>query len=166
MSGSVESPIRARQIDVPGAARELCTLPRIDYEDCHVLQTEHAHDRTAEEWARALLEDAPDSMRRTLRTGWASLGLRLGSVDDPERVLGWRIGHSDPDAVVLRTDGGRFGLDGEVLLMREDDALMVPTFLQLDGPAARGVWVPVGPMHREVVRRVLEHGVPRATSDG
>src|SRR5271156_5701905 len=47
------------QIEVPIAARALCTLARIHYADAFVLETRHGDDRTPEEWARAILEGAP-----------------------------------------------------------------------------------------------------------
>ena len=164
MSDRVETPLSARRIDVPQSARELSTLERIDYEDCHIAQTDRARERTAEQWARALLEGAPDPLRRGLRSGWASLGLQLGSTDDPQLVLGWQVRGDDPDHALLTPAGGRLGLVGEVLVMRGDDAVLIATFLQMKNPAARAVWAGVAPGHRQVVRRVLEGGLRRAAS--
>ena len=68
-----------RQVPLPPAARALSTLPRVDYEDAFLVETGPAQDRTAEQWARAILEDAPASTRNALSRGWSRLGLRLGS---------------------------------------------------------------------------------------
>jgi hypothetical protein len=46
--------------------------------------------------------------------------------------------------------------------MREDDALVIATFIQMKNPAARTVWAGIAPRHRQVVRRVLEQGLRRA----
>jgi hypothetical protein len=62
----VETPGRVRPVAVPPAARTLGTLPHIDYEDAFLVETGPAQDRTSEQWARAILEDAPIIMRRAL----------------------------------------------------------------------------------------------------
>ena len=164
MTDRVETPVSVRRVDVPATARELSTLPQIDYEDCHVAETDRAQERTAEEWARVLLEGASDNLRRVLRSGWASLGLQLGAADDPRLVLGWEVRSSDPDHALLTPGGARLGLVGEVLVMREEAAVVIATFLQMKNPAARTVWTGIAPGHRQVVRRVLEGGVRRASS--
>jgi hypothetical protein len=162
MSTPAETAGDVRRVVVPAAARELSTLPRIDYEDAHLAGTPRAQELTAERWARSILEEAPGSTRTALRSGWASLGLQLGSTGDPGLVLGWEVRRSDPDFALLAPAGGRLGLLGEVLVMREPDAVLVATFLQLKNPAARAIWAGVAPGHRQVVRRVLEQGVRRA----
>jgi hypothetical protein len=164
MSTPAETAGDVRQMEVPAAARELSTLSRIDYEDAHLAETPTAQDLTAEQWARSILEGASASTRGALRSGWASLGLQLGSSGDPDLVLGWDVRRSDPDFALLVPAGARLGLLGEVLVMRQADAVLLSTFLQLNNPAARGLWAGVAPGHRQVVRRLLEQGVRR--SDG
>ena len=110
------------------------------------------------------MQEAPGAVRRALRTGWASLGIQLGSSDDPRLVLGWEVRHSAPDFALLTPAGTRLGLTGEILFTRRSGALLGATFLQLDNPAARAVWAGVAPGHREIVRRLLSAGVQRATS--
>lgn len=151
---------RARRIEVPAEARALSALPRIDYEDATVIETELAEELTAEQWARMALERAPAPMRRALRSGWAALGLKHGSADDAERVLGWEVRRRSPDFALLGARS-RLGMPGEVLVKREPEALLVATFLQFENPAARAAWVPVGPGHRQIVRHLLEQGVAR-----
>jgi hypothetical protein len=63
-----------RQVAVPPAARALSTLSRIDYEDAFLVETGPATDRTAEQWARAIVEGAPITVRSTLVSGWSALG--------------------------------------------------------------------------------------------
>jgi hypothetical protein len=87
----VETPGRVHQVAVPPAARTLSTLPHIDHEDAFLVETGPAQDRTGEQWARAILEDAPIIMRRALRWGWFALGLRLGSTRSDRFVLGWEV---------------------------------------------------------------------------
>jgi hypothetical protein len=79
------APRRARQVAVPVVARARCTLRRVDYEDAFAVELGSAHVRTAEQWARAFLEDAPLAMRDGLRRGWLALGLKLDAAppEDP-----------------------------------------------------------------------------------
>ena len=106
-----------RQVAVPPVARGRSTLSRPDYEDAFVLDTGAAHERTGEEWARALLEDAPAGMQRSLRRGWCALGLLLGSTRDERRVLGWEVRRRAPEFALLGADS-RLGMVGEVLVKK------------------------------------------------
>jgi hypothetical protein len=154
------TPGRARQIAVPPSARALHTLSRVDYEDAFVVETDRAQDRTGEQWARAILEDAPPKMRRALRWGWFALGLRLGSARSARLVLGWEVRHSSPDFALLGTSS-RLGMEGEVLVERRQQMLLVTTFVQLKNPIARAVWAQVAPRHRRVVRHLLQQASRR-----
>jgi hypothetical protein len=151
----IQSTDRVSEVAVPAAAKALSTLSNVDYEDGFLVDAVPAQDRTAEEWARAILEDAPATTRRALRSGWCSLGLRLGSTRDERRVLGWEVRRSNPAFVLL---GARsyIGFEGEVLVKREQDALLFSTFVQLKNPLARALWARVAPGHRRVVRSILE----------
>jgi len=140
---------------MPRAARALSTLSRVDYEDAFVVEVGPARERTGEQWARAILEDAPASMRRALRSGWLALGLRLGSTRSDRSVLGWQVRRSTPDFALLAASS-RFGLEGEVLVKHQQHTLLVATFVQLENPIARTVWAGVAPGHRQVVRNLLE----------
>ncbi len=146
---------RTRQVGVPSTARTLSTLPRLDYEDAFLVESAAAQERTAEQWARATLEGAPEKTRRTLRWGWFALGLRLGSTRDARRVLGWEVRRSSPDVALLAASSP-LGLTGEVLFQRRDRKLLFATFLQLRNPLARLLWARVAPGHRLVVRKLLE----------
>ena len=84
----VEALGKVRQVTLPLAARTLSTLSHVDYEDAFLVETGPAQDRTAGQWARAILEDAPMSTRNALSRGWSALGLRLGSTQSDRFVLG------------------------------------------------------------------------------
>ena len=75
--GRVEVPERVCQIVLPEGARELSTLSRVDYEDAFVVDV--GGQRTAQEWARAVFNDAPLAVRARLVSGWMGLGLKLGA---------------------------------------------------------------------------------------
>lgn len=71
--------VNVHNIGVPPAARALTTLPHVDYEDGFLLETDLAETRTAEQWARAIIEETPTATRKALRRGWFALGLKLGA---------------------------------------------------------------------------------------
>ena len=149
-----EAPGRVRQVALPPAARALSTLPQIDYEDAFVLDSGPAQDRTGEQWARAILEDAPIVVRGALLSGWSALGLRLGSPRSDPFVLGWEVRRSAPDFALL---GARspIGLSAELLVKRRRQTVLFATLLHQQNQAARAVWAAVRPVHLPVVRFVL-----------
>jgi hypothetical protein len=148
------------RIAVPPAARALSTLARIDYEDAFFFGTGPVRDRTAEQWAREVLEGAPASVRARLLRGWCLLGLKIGSPRSGRRVLGWEIRRSTPDVVLLGA-GSRVGMPGELLFKRERDGLLFATFVRQQNPVARAVWARIAPRHRRVVRSLLAQAARR-----
>jgi len=122
----VETPGRVCQVAVSPAARTLSTLAHIDYEDAFLVEIGPAQDRTGEQWARAILEDAPIIMRRALRWSWFALGLLA-----------------------------------ELLGKRQQQALLVATFVQPENHIVRAVWAGVAPVHRRVVRYPLKRASRR-----
>jgi len=152
-----------RRVAVPPDARALSTLRRVDYADAFLVEAGPQAERTAEQWARAVLEDAPAPVRHTLQTGWARLGLRLDR--SPGSVLGWTVRRRTPDVLLLGAPS-RIGMPGELLFRREGDALLFATFVQHDNPVARGLWAGVEPVHVQVVRRILREAARRPATGG
>jgi hypothetical protein len=148
-------PGRVPQVVVPPAARALSTLSHVDYEDAFLVETGPAQDRTSEQWARAILEDAPIIMRRALPWAWLALGLQLGSTRSDRFVLGWELRRSAPDFALLAASS-RLGATAELLFQRQRHTLLFATFLQQENHTARAVWAGVAPVHRRVVRYLLE----------
>lgn len=152
----VEPAGRVREVAVPPAARALRTLSRVDYEDAFLVQVCRTEDRTAEQWARAMLEDAPETMRRSLRLGWLALGLKLCPAQSDRSVLDWQVRRSTPSFALVGADS-RIGMPAELFLERGQHTLLLATFVQHDNPIARAVWAGIEPLHRRVVPYVLEH---------
>ena len=144
--------ITIRQINVPRAARALSELPQADYEDAFVVQLGNAQERTAEQWARAILEEAPANTRRKLTSGWSTIGLKLSR---ERSVLGWTVRQSTDDFVLLGADS-RIGMPAELLFMRRARSLLFSTFVQRRNPVARLVWARVEPVHGPIVLGLLE----------
>jgi hypothetical protein len=152
-----------RPTAVPPGARGLSTLSRIDYHDAFLVETGADGDRTGEQWARAVLEEAPRTVRRKLLLGWCALGLRLGFPWSARRVLGWEVRRSTPDFVLLGA-GSRIGLPAELLFMREPRGLLFATFVRQQNRVARAVWARTVPKHQRVVRSLLAQAARRPPS--
>jgi hypothetical protein len=137
----------------------LSTLAHVDYADAFLLETGGGDDRTGEQWARAILEDAPVGVRRSLSQGWFALGLKLGSTHSDRFVLGWEVRHSSADYALLGADS-RLGMPAELLFEPQGHALLFATFVQHGNPFVRAVWAGTKPVHQQVVRQVLERAAP------
>lgn len=150
-------------IDPRPAASDLSLLDHTDYEDCFLVSIET--DRTAEEWARAMIEGAPQALRDRLRRGWMMLGLRHGPAAAPDRVLGWEIRRNVPDVLMLGADSW-IGMPGELLFKREPDGLLFATFIQQSNPLAKLVWGRIASEHRRIVSEMLERAASRPWPPG
>lgn len=153
---------RVRQVPVPPDARALTRLSSIGYEDAFLVGTGRDHARTPEQWARAILEDAPAPQRSALVSGWSGLGLKIGSARTPQRVLGWEIRDSTDQFVLLGADS-RIGMPAELLFVPQSDSLLFATFVQQDNHAVRLIWAGVERVHVRTVRRLLEQASRRCS---
>jgi hypothetical protein len=144
-----------RQIELPPGARARSTLTRVDYTDAFVVDIPTAQEHSAEEWMRAALEGAPEPLRRSLRSGWRTLGGRLGPDGDASYVLGWEVRQSEAQYVLLGMTF-RLGMQAELLLERHEHTLLFSTLLQHHSPLAPLVWAFIERPHVRVVRHVLE----------
>ena len=144
-----------RQVEVPPAVLERSTLQRVDYADTFRVELADVRARTAEQWARAVLEDAPAAVRGQLLSGWSSLGLKVGRGS----VLGWHVRSSTPDVLLLGA-GSWIGMPGELLFKRERSGLLFATFVRQGNPAARALWGRVERVHVATVRRLLAAVAP------
>lgn len=138
-----------RKIAVPRDARELCTLPHVDFEDAYLVDVDPP-ERTTEQWARAIFEEAPLNPRLRLWAAWVTLGLRLALPTSHRHVLGWEIRHNKPGAVLLGARS-RVGMPAELLVKRHDGALLFDTFVQHSNPVARAAWAAAEPAHARIL---------------
>ena len=144
---------KVRQVDLPPSARELSTLPRIDYSDAFLFDAVSTRDVSAEDLMREVLEGAPVAVRAQLLSGWSAIGLKV-HIGSERSVLGWEIRRAAPDHVLLGADS-RIGMPGELLLKKEDGALLFATFVAQRNLLARTVWAVTEPAHVRVVRDML-----------
>jgi hypothetical protein len=142
-----------RQVDLPASARALTTLPRIDYCDAFLFGAGSTHDEDAEDLMREVLEGAPLAVRTQLLSGWSAIGLKVPG-GSQRSVLGWEIRRAVPDHVLLGADS-RIGMPGELLLRKDDGALLFATLVSQRNLIARAVWAVTEPVHVRVVRDIL-----------
>jgi len=111
--------------------------------------------RTAAQWARAALEQAPRAVRWTILVAHRSvLRFRLGPLSGPSHVLGWRVAEQTPDRIRLEAAGPLVSavIDGQRL---SASSLRLTTSLRYERPLARALWVVVGPLHRRIAPLLL-----------
>ena len=144
---------QVRRVEVPPSALALSTLPRVDYCDAFLFDVGSSHDESPEDLIREVLEGAPLTVRTQLVSGWSTIGLKVSSGSQGS-VLGWDVRRSMPDHVLLGADS-RIGMPGELLLRKEDGALLFATFVAQRNLIARAVWAMTEPVHVRVVRDVL-----------
>lgn len=154
-----------RQIAVPPAARRLSTLGAIDYEDAFVFETSSARDLTPQQWSRLILEGAPPALRRALRLGWSALGLQLRPLGSEGAVLGWELRQSTHDFALLGA-ASSVGMPAELLFKVRPRTILFCTFVQHESRTARAVWAGVEPVHRPVVRSLLEQANRQSRAEG
>jgi hypothetical protein len=111
-------------------------------------------NRSSEQWARAVWEEAPAPLRWFMLAGWRLvLGFRLGPRDSPDHVLGWRIVDRGPDETVCQLRSGF--LNAHNTFRKVDGTFVWSTFVTYERPMARVIWPPVSLAHRLLVRIAL-----------
>jgi hypothetical protein len=157
---SIDAPVRtatgrrwATEIPVREDVRALSRFPATDYADNFEAGTDGAA-RTAEQWARAMLEGAPVGMRTFLVRTWPLFGVRLGPLHTGGYVLGWRIVKSTPEFVVLQVRSAA-GVTIRLVVQAGASRVLAGTFVRCEGLPGRVLWFAVAPIHRLVVSRLL-----------
>ncbi|MFI8977380.1 hypothetical protein ACIGO9_31185 [Nocardia asteroides] len=142
-------------IDVDAAILASSTLTEIGHCDAHLLVTDRTAEYSAEGWARAVMEDVPAEARATLRRAWHAIALRLEPTDTAHTVAGWPIVHAEPDYILLHAESA-LGFEGQLLFRRDEQGLLLATFVRFQDPAARTVWDRALPSHLVFVWSLLE----------
>jgi hypothetical protein len=117
-------------------------------------------ERSTEQWARAILEDAPVVLRVFIVAGWRFvLGLRLGPRHSPDHVLGWKVTARLPGETVLESRSAF--MTARLVFHRDGTHLVWATFVHYSRPIAGLIWPPVSLLHR----RIVPYALRRAASD-
>jgi hypothetical protein len=129
---------------------------RCDYDDSFEASVAAANERTPEQWARAVFEDAPRSVRWFLLVGFRyGLNLRLARRTSPKHVLGWAIVDREPDSLTIESRS--WYLTSRLLFKTELARVTLSTHVRYDKPIAKILWPPVSILHRQILPRLLRH---------
>jgi hypothetical protein len=155
------APVVRRVSSIDGSRSLAPVAP--SYFDAFEVRVDTPDVRTAEEWARGALEQAPTALRWVVLIAHRGvLRFRLGALGSPDHVLGWAIRRSQPDEIELTADGP---LMRGVIVGRRTS----PTATQIESllyfhrqRTAHVIWALVGPIHRRIAPVLLR----RAASVG
>jgi hypothetical protein len=142
--------------NVPEAIRSLGSITKPDYVDLFTIRTAGATQGSAEQWARAILEEAPVS-RRNARALWQLMGLRLGPRGSPEHVQGWKIAARGDNWLLAET--GSWYLTAQAVCLVEQDQVSISLSLRYDRQVAAVVWRLIEGQHQKAVPVMLRQAV-------
>ena len=141
---------------LPEAMPSLHALSRVDYVDSSTLQTSEAASWSAEQWARAVLEDGPLVRRYGFIPWRVVLGLRLGPSHAPGYVHGWKIVGRGTDWI--RLEAASWLMTCNAVALVEEGRVTVALFLRYDNRAAAALWPLVSRVHRRALPVILHQG--------
>lgn len=154
----IASAVGARNL--PGSARELSSLPEIDYGDRFTLATDAK--ATPERWARAMFGDVPSAGGRFIWRGL--LGLRLRRGRSPDTVAGWRVG--DRGDSWIRLEAGSWFLAADLIVQTAPGRVCLTTLIHYERRFGAVVWPPLSALHRRLVPVILASAAARITRRG
>jgi hypothetical protein len=136
---------------------------RYHYADAFQIRLETPDDRSAEEFARSALDNAPPLVRVGMVTAQRYLlGFRLGPMSDPDHIQGWKIVRREPTVVQLEVVGplGRAVVVGQ----RPDPTTAVMTTYNFYRRPKMGrvLWAVAGPLHRRIAAYLMERAAAAA----
>jgi hypothetical protein len=147
--------VRARRVEPIESETVAGATVRWDYADA--FEVTPADARTAEQWARATLEDGPRALALFVMLGWRwVLRLRLGPGDAPDHVAGWPIVLRAPDVVVLEVESGVLGRARLTFRTRAEVAGAASN-VAYEQRGARALWWAAGLLHRRILPYLLGH---------
>ncbi|HEX6394361.1 MAG TPA: hypothetical protein VFZ97_13055 [Acidimicrobiales bacterium] len=149
--------------EVPEVVRSLITLAEPDYADLVTLQTPRAGERSAEGWARAVLEEAPVS-RRNARRLWRLMGLRLGPSQSHDYIQGWKITQRGDNWI--RAETSSWYASCQAVCLVEAGQVSVSLSLRYDRPlVARSVWALIAGLHQRGLPVMLRQAAKLVEAD-
>lgn len=144
--------IRVRRVAVVVQTQNTDNSP--DYRDRFEVSIPGTDTRTAEQWLRAVFEEAPRPVRWFLLLGWRGvLGLQLGPRPSPDHILGWRIASREPEDVRLELHSAL--MNAQLALHLSSSTAIWRTNVFYTKPLARPLWAVVGVIHRQIVPYLL-----------
>jgi hypothetical protein len=136
---------------IPEPVLSLSTMASHDYVDLFTVTTSAAEDGSAEEWARAGVDDAAGHAGQFV---WrVLLGLRLERRSSPGCVAGWKIVGRGDSHIVL--EAASWCLTAQIVVDVGDGVVSIATFIRYDRPIAALVWLPLSAGHRQAMPGLL-----------
>jgi len=146
---------------MPDAVAARSTLAGPDDTYACEISTAKASARTAEQWARAVFEDAPSLVRSFIVFGWiAALRLKLASRRSPTHVVGWSVVSAGADVIVLGVESPL--LRAQLVVQVESAAVVHATFVAFHNRLGRILWAAAAPIHRVAIPYLLNHAAAQA----
>jgi hypothetical protein len=151
---------------VPEAVRAADTMAAPDYVDGFSVPVPGgASATTAEQWARAIFDDAPRTLYYFVVIGWrVVLGLRFGPRPSPEHVIGWRLAERGENWV--RIEVGSTMLEAHIVFWLDPDRLTFSTSAHYERRRAQLIWIALSPVHGVVVPMLLRSALRRESDHG
>ncbi len=149
---------KAQRIDVAPSVR--AALPFTQgghYEVAYQVQRPAGDTLGAEQWARAIFEEAPRRLRWFLIGGWTALTLHLRPSRSAERVIGWFIESTFPQMVVVSAQAW-IGINAVLVFTADDDNVSVSSFVRYTRRTqlpARCAWAVTTPLHQRILPHLL-----------
>jgi hypothetical protein len=157
----IDMTVRARRVEpaepanIDGAAR--------DWGYADAFECVPRGPRTAEQWARATLEQGPSALRWFVGFGWRYvLRLRLGSTQSESHVAGWPIVLRTPETVVLEVESGALG-HARLTFNASPADVRASSNVAFERRGARAIWSVAGLLHRRILPYLLTHAASSRT---
>jgi hypothetical protein len=151
---------RTRRIDVPETVLAGDSLADPSYTCAFKILKELNDTRTAEEWLRAMLEEAGSALRAFLITGWiGALRLRLGPRPSTDHILGWKILSATPTKITIGVEGPM--LSAHQVVHCRDSEVVHATIVHFDRSAAKVVWSVAAPIHVRTIPHLMKQARAR-----
>ena len=131
--GVLHQPTIVQHREIPEVIRSLSTFASPNYVDLFTATTTAAIDRSPEQWARAVLEQAPLA-RRNARVLWRLMGLRLGPRHSLDHVQGWTITARGDNWI--RVETASWYMAAQAVCLVEEGQVSISLSLRYDQPVA------------------------------
>lgn len=141
----------------------LADLDPIHYREAFAIDV--GTDRCPEDWSRLIMEDASPGKRAAMLRAWTLLGLRLAPLNADGQILGWRVLHSEANAVVLAAESFS-GLSARIVVTASPQRVVQAMVVRYDRWFARPLWQFVAPKHRRFVKGLLADAITRPGRPG
>jgi len=158
-SNGNEAMATAETIAVPAGVAELTSLGTVDYQEAFAFDTDAV--LTPEQWARLILEGAPQTTRTALLGAWKRLRVTLAPLESDRQLLGWPIQHSGSQDIVLGVES-EIGFSARMVIQAQPGRVIHAMLFRFERDAGRDAFMALAPRHTEVVRSLLDDANRRA----